>query len=142
MSDRKKLLEDDIKQCLEKMKSEELDISEKEKLAKQFEILEKARLAEVKNDAELQQERELKEREIDLKEREVKVKEQELIFKEKQDKVSWKDKLWSAGIKILEISLPIIAYAGITNKVLRFERDGTVTSLIGRGFFNKLSPKK
>lgn len=42
----------------------------------------------------------------------------------------------------LGIALPLMVTVWGTNKSLKFEETGTVTTTIGRGFLNKLLPKK
>lgn len=71
-----------------------------------------------------------------------KTREDEKEFKEKQLKEDKKDRL----VKNILTGLGIVLPAGLTVwgtlKSLKFEETGTVTTLMGRGFLNKLLPKK
>ena len=46
------------------------------------------------------------------------------------------------GIAVFGIVVPLGVTIWGTVKTLKFEQEGTVTSMIGRGFINKLLPKK
>ena len=45
-------------------------------------------------------------------------------------------------ITVSGIVIPIVVTIWGTNKTLKFEETGTVTTIMGRGFINKLLPKK
>ena len=47
-----------------------------------------------------------------------------------------------SGIAVAGILLPLIVTVWGTKKSLKFEEEGTVTTIIGRGFINKLLPNK
>ena len=53
-----------------------------------------------------------------------------------------KDRLIRNCISVAGIVIPSILTVWGTLKSLKFEEEGTVTTLIGRGFINKLLPKK
>lgn len=53
-----------------------------------------------------------------------------------------KDRIIKNVLTGLGIILPIGVTIWGTNKTLKFEETGTVTTLMGRGFINKLLPKK
>ena len=68
-------------------------------------------------------------------ERELGLKEQQLVD-EKKDRW-WKNIIGAAGVV-----LPLIVTIWGTKTSLKFEEEGTVTTPIGRGFIQKLLPKK
>ena len=72
---------------------------------------------------------------IDSREIEVDLKQQQ-INDEKQDR-----KIRN-GISIAGIVIPTIVTIWGTLKSFKFEKDGTVTTIMGRGFIQKLLPKK
>ena len=78
---------------------------------------------------------------IDYEEK-VKNREFEANFKMKQMEEERKDRLVKNGIAIGGIVIPAVITIWGTIKSLRFEQDGTVTTIMGRGFINKLLPKK
>ena len=53
-----------------------------------------------------------------------------------------KDRLIKHGINVASIVLPICVTIWGTLKSFKFEEEGTVTTIMGRGFINKLLPKK
>ena len=53
-----------------------------------------------------------------------------------------KDRLIRNCISVAGIVIPSILTVWGTLKSLKFEEEGTVTTLVGRGFINKLLPKK
>lgn len=53
-----------------------------------------------------------------------------------------KDQLIKHAISIGSIVIPVLVTVWGTYKTLRFEETGTVTTIMGRGFINKLIPKK
>lgn len=67
------------------------------------------------------------------------IRESELKQKEKFDKFAFAIQI---GLGVLSAMAPIVAYDMTTNKVLRFETTGTVTSLMGRNHFGKIRPTK
>lgn len=46
------------------------------------------------------------------------------------------------GLEVLGIVLPLGVTVWGTRKSIQFEKDGTFTTIMGRGFINKLLPKK
>lgn len=63
-------------------------------------------------------------------------------LKLEQTKENKKDRLFTNGVTILGIALPVVVTIWGTLKTLKFEETGTVTTMMGRGFINKLLPKK
>lgn len=53
-----------------------------------------------------------------------------------------KDRLIKNGISIAGIIIPSLITIWGTVKSMEFEKEGTITTIIGRGFINKLLPKK
>ena len=53
-----------------------------------------------------------------------------------------KDRRFKNGIALGGIVLPLAVTIWGTLKTLKFEEEGTVTTMMGRGFINKLIPKK
>ena len=53
-----------------------------------------------------------------------------------------KDQIFKNGIAIASIVVPSLITIWGTFKTLKFEETGTVTTIMGRGFVNKLIPKK
>ena len=53
-----------------------------------------------------------------------------------------KDQLFKNVISIGSIIVPVLVTVWGTYKTLKFEETGTVTTIMGRGFINKLLPKK
>ena len=53
-----------------------------------------------------------------------------------------RDRRIKNGITIAGIVIPSIITIWGTIKSLNFEKEGTVTTIMGRGFINKLLPKK
>lgn len=63
-------------------------------------------------------------------------------LKEKQVIDEEKDRLIKNCIAVAGIVLPSIITVWGTLKSFQFEKEGTVTSIMGRGFINKLLPRK
>lgn len=63
-------------------------------------------------------------------------------FKQKQLDDENKDRTIKNVLTGLGIGLPLVVTVWGTIKSLEFEKEGTITTLMGRGFFNKLLPKK
>ena len=59
-----------------------------------------------------------------------------------QDKFETRDRLIKNCIAVAGIVIPTVVTIWGTNKSLKFEEDGTITTIMGRGFINKLLPKK
>lgn len=122
------LLETEIQDELEKLNDMEVG-TEKHKMAvddiaKLFDrAIELDRL-------EIEQAEQIKNREIETELRQKQMKE---------DKV---DRWVKNGLTAAGIVLPIGVTIWGTLKSLKFEEEGTVTTIMGRGFINKLLPKK
>ena len=71
-----------------------------------------------------------------------KVREDENAFKIQQMADDKKDRRIKNGIAIGGMLIPAAITIWGTLKSLKFEETGTVTTLVGRGFINKLLPKK
>lgn len=53
-----------------------------------------------------------------------------------------KSKWVSLGLQALGIGLPLVVTIWGTNKTIKFEQEGTITTFAGRNFFNNLFKKK
>ena len=63
-------------------------------------------------------------------------------LRQKQMDEERKDRLIKNGISIAGIVIPSLITIWGTVKSMEFEKEGTITTIIGRGFINKLLPKK
>ena len=63
-------------------------------------------------------------------------------FKLQQAEDERKDRKLKNGISVAGIVIPIVVTIWGTLKTLKFEETGTVTTIMGRGFIQKLLPKK
>lgn len=63
-------------------------------------------------------------------------------FRLKQMDEDRKDRWMRNGITVASIVIPTIVTIWGTFKTLKFEETGTITTSMGRGFVNKLLPKK
>lgn len=83
--------------------------------------------------------------EADVKLRQVKVTEEQAAFdkdlKEKQLNDDRIDKIVKSAISIAGIVLPLVVGIAMTNKSLKFEETGTITTMAGRSWLSKLFPK-
>ena len=84
---------------------------------------------------------EIEKLEMEAKERE-KAREIEASLKRAQIEEDRKDRRVKNGIAIGGIVLPLAVTIWGTFKTFRFEETGTITTMMGRGFINKLIPKK
>ena len=84
---------------------------------------------------------EIEKLEMEAKERE-KAREIEASLKRAQMEEDQKDRRVKNGIAIGGIVLPLAVTIWGTFKTFRFEETGTITTMMGRGFINKLIPKK
>lgn len=66
----------------------------------------------------------------------------ELALKREQMEIEKSERKFSNGIAIASIVVPSMITIWGTFKTLKFEEQGTVTTIMGRGFINKLLPKK
>ena len=80
--------------------------------------------------------------EIEKHEAEMKEREAERIAKNIQMAEEQKDRVVKNYISAGGIVLPLLVTIWGTLKSFKFEKDGTVTTIMGRGFINKLLPKK
>ena len=79
--------------------------------------------------------------EIEAKDK-AKSREIEASLKRAQMEEDRKDRRFKNGIAAGGIVLPLAVTIWGTFKTLKFEEEGTVTTIMGRGFINKLIPKK
>ena len=79
--------------------------------------------------------------EVEAKEK-AKAREIEASLKRVQMEEDRKDRRFKNGIAVGGIILPLAVTIWGTFKTLKFEEEGTVTTMMGRGFINKLIPKK
>ena len=84
---------------------------------------------------------EIEKLEMEAKERE-KAREIEASLKRAQMEEDRKDRRVKNGIAIGGIVLPLAVTIWGTFKTFTFEETGTITTMMGRGFINKLIPKK
>ncbi len=146
-------MEKDIKTLLEEEISSELnDLGELEFGSESYKVAvegitklmdRKIEIEKLERDAEAKDKsRELEEKKVDgelfekAKSREIEAKKLEQIANEKNDQI------FKNGIAIANIVIPSLITIWGTFKTLKFEETGTVTTLMGRGFVNKLIPKK
>ena len=80
--------------------------------------------------------------EIEKHEAEMKEREAERIAKNIQTAEEQKDRVVKNYIAAGGIVLPLLVTIWGTLKSFKFEQDGTITTIMGRGFINKLLPKK
>lgn len=67
------------------------------------------------------------------------VEHQEKVVQMNEDK---KDRIIKNVLQGLGIGLPLLVTIWGTNKSIKFEQDGTITTFAGRNFFNNLFKKK
>lgn len=70
------------------------------------------------------------------------VRENDQAMKKQQLEDEKKDRLIKNAIGVAGIVLPLIVTIWGTKVSLKFEEEGTFTTIMGRGFINKLLPKK
>lgn len=66
----------------------------------------------------------------------------DMDFKQKQIEEECKDRLIRNCISAAGIVIPSLITIWGTLKTFKFEEEGTITTVMGRGFVNKLLPKK
>ena len=71
-----------------------------------------------------------------------KEREFENTLKLEQMKEDRKDRRWKNGIAIGGVLAPLAVAIWGTIKSFEFEKEGTITTIMGRGFIQKLLPKK
>ena len=83
---------------------------------------------------------------LDLEQAKYKLSEKSEEYKVDKDKelneYNKKNQIISHAISIGTIVIPVLVTVWGTYKTLKFEETGTVTTIMGRGFINKLIPKK
>lgn len=72
----------------------------------------------------------------------IKNQEIDIDLRLKQMEEERKDRMVKNYIAVAGIALPLVVTVWGALKSWEFEKEGTVTTLIGRGFINKLLPKK
>lgn len=77
--------------------------------------------------------------EQDLRAQEINI---ETELKREQMNDEKKSKWVSLGLQALGIGLPLVVTIWGTNKTIKFEQEGTVTTFAGKNFFNNLFRKK
>lgn len=80
--------------------------------------------------------------EIEKHEAEMKEREAERTAKNIQVAEEQKDRVVKNYIAAGGVVLPLLVTIWGTLKSFKFEQDGTITTIMGRGFINKLLPKK
>ena len=73
---------------------------------------------------------------------ELSLKADELDLKERQLNEEKKDRWWKNALTAAGIVIPTGVTIWGTIKSIKFEQEGTITTIMGRGFINKLLPKK
>jgi hypothetical protein len=71
-----------------------------------------------------------------------KIRENEQLMKQQQMNDDKKDRLVKNIIGAAGVVLPLLVTIWGTKVSLKFEEEGTFTTIMGRGFINKLLPKK
>lgn len=107
-----------------------------EKLNVQAEEKEKARQEE---QARVEFEQNLKQEQFEQTKAQA---EDEAELKLKQMEEDRKDRFIKNCISVAGIVLPVVVTIWGTKKSFEFEKEGTITTIMGRGFINKLLPKK
>lgn len=80
---------------------------------------------------------------IDMEfEEKAEAREIENSLKQEQLKEEKSDRFVKNSIAIAGVVLPVVVTVWGTLKSLKFEENGSVTTIVGRGFINKLLPKK
>ena len=126
--DIKTLLEEEIRDEFEKLKAIEVGTEEYKTT---IDGLAKLMDREIELDKhEVEKEEKVKDRDIDND------------FKLKQMAEEQKDRLIKNCITAAGIVIPSVITIWGTLKSLKFEEEGTITTIMGRGFINKLLPKK
>lgn len=69
----------------------------------------------------------------------VKTEREDRLKAQKEERI---DRLIKNGISIMGIIIPTAVTIWGTIKTIEFEKEGTFTTIMGRGFVNKLLPKK
>lgn len=146
-------MKEEIKEKLEEEISSELDILKEynvpsdeykstiDGITKLIGILNENDKLEIENDK-----LNLENRKLDLEDKKHQLNEQVEANKITREKAvseyNEKDQLFKNLISVGSILIPVLVTVWGTYKTLKFEENGTVTTIMGRGFINKLIPKK
>lgn len=126
----------------------EIETLLQDEIRNEFEELKKMELGTEKYKVTVDGLTKLVDKAIEMEKIEIEHEEKAIIFetdnklKMSQIKEDRKNQLFSNGIAIFSVAAPIALTVWGTLKSLKFEETGTVTTIIGRGFINKLLPKK
>jgi hypothetical protein len=115
---------------------------EETKAQREFENDLKKQQLELEKDLKKQQlelEKDLKKQQLELEKEKVKL---EIDLKREQIEEDRKDRFIRNCISIAGIIIPTLVTIWGTKKSFEFEKEGTITTIMGRGFINKLLPKK
>ena len=134
-TDEYKMTVDGITKLLDRLA--EMDKQDRERENKQREYDDKQREYADKQ-REYEDKREDKRREYEETQREYDDKQREYADKLKQAREDRYFRIFEAAMKVLGLAVPSILLVWGILKSLKFEIDGTVTTLVGRGLFNKL----
>ena len=77
-----------------------------------------------------------------MKQMDLEIRNRELCLKETQLEIDKKDKFVGHVIAVVGIVIPAVLTVWGTCKTLKFDQTDTITTSMGRGFINKLLPKK
>ena len=77
-----------------------------------------------------------------MKQMDLEIRNRELCLKETQLEIDKKDKFVGHVIAVVGIVIPAVLTVWGTCKTLKFDQTDTITPSMGRGFINKLLPKK
>lgn len=130
------------------MSSVNIDPQLYEVIKDDFEKLKENDLGSDERKAALDEVTKLMDRAIEIKKADIDCKnkaatlESEQLMRKQQIEDEKKDRLIKNLISVAGIVLPIGLTIWGTKVSLKFEEEGTVTTIMGRGFINKLLPKK
>lgn len=94
------------------------------------------------NTKKLEADKELKTKENELKATELEIKRRECDLKEIQIEQDKKSGYIRTGVEVFGIVLPAVLYTKLFKAGLKFETEGTVTSIMFRNLIGKLKPTK
>ena len=66
----------------------------------------------------------------------------DMEFRQKQANDDKKDRIAKNIIAVFSVAAPLALTVWGTHKTFKFEEEGTITTTMGRGFINRLFPKK
>lgn len=99
-----------------------------------------------KAEAERTDKLEFNEKELEIKNRQldeqIKSRVEEAELKRVQAEEERKDRIVKNVLTLLQIAIPTIVAVRMTYKTFEFEKEGTVTTILGRGWIGKLIPRK